>query len=156
MPMLLGLGRENQFENCFLLASISCVFCVLDFSIESLLNWNRGRRRWALRRSGRSQLPGEVGRPASRILAPDGVAFIWASGCIVVDLRKCPPPSRFERERSVAMCLRTAWAADSNRTTTRSLHHSIEGSLSRPDRRRVRTLARRFQGRREWASTELT
>jgi hypothetical protein len=40
MPMLLGFGAKNQFETCFFMASISCVFCVLDFSIETLLNWN--------------------------------------------------------------------------------------------------------------------
>ena len=36
--MLLGFGAENQFESRFFLTSISCVFCVLDFSIETLLN----------------------------------------------------------------------------------------------------------------------
>jgi hypothetical protein len=45
--MLLGFRAENQFENCFFLASISCVFCELDFGIETLLNWSRGRRRAA-------------------------------------------------------------------------------------------------------------
>jgi hypothetical protein len=51
--MLLGFGAENQFENYFFLASISCVSCVLDFSVETLLNWNRGPRRRALHRSGK-------------------------------------------------------------------------------------------------------
>jgi hypothetical protein len=44
--MLFGFARGNQFENCFLLASILCVFRVLDFSIGALLNWNR--ERWRL------------------------------------------------------------------------------------------------------------
>jgi hypothetical protein len=48
MPMVLGFGAEYYFETCFLLASISCFFSVLDFSIETLLNWNRGCLRWAL------------------------------------------------------------------------------------------------------------
>jgi hypothetical protein len=38
--MLLGFGAEYYFETCFLLASISYFFSVLDFSIETLLNWN--------------------------------------------------------------------------------------------------------------------
>jgi hypothetical protein len=63
MPILLGFGAENQFDDCFFLASISCVFCPLDFSIETLIDWNRGRRHSALRRSGRSQLLGDAGRP---------------------------------------------------------------------------------------------
>jgi hypothetical protein len=41
MPMLLGFGAENQFETRFFMASISFVFCVLGFIIETLLNWNQ-------------------------------------------------------------------------------------------------------------------
>jgi len=63
--MLLGFGRENQLENCFLLASISCIFCALDFNIETLLNWNKERRRFgsspilliAIARSRAASLP---------------------------------------------------------------------------------------------------
>jgi hypothetical protein len=40
--MLLGFEPDNQFANRFFLTSISCVFCVLDLSIETLLNCNRG------------------------------------------------------------------------------------------------------------------
>src|SRR5262245_51446801 len=73
--MCLGFGAENQFENCFFLTSIYCVFCVLDFSIETLLDLELGRRRWPLHRSGRSQLSGEVGWSPSGIPRPNGAGF---------------------------------------------------------------------------------
>jgi hypothetical protein len=36
--MLLGFEAEYYFETCFLLASISRIFRVLDFSVGALLN----------------------------------------------------------------------------------------------------------------------
>ena len=65
--MLVRFGAENQVENCFFLASISCVFCVLDFSIETLLNLNRGAGAGLFIGPADRKLPGEVGRPLSGI-----------------------------------------------------------------------------------------
>ena len=40
MPILLGFGAENQFEDCFFLTPICRVICLV-FSIGTLINWIR-------------------------------------------------------------------------------------------------------------------
>jgi hypothetical protein len=68
--MLLGFGAENQLETFFFLASISCAFCALDFSIETLLNWNRGRTSWVFIDPADRTCLVKLGRPPSGITRP--------------------------------------------------------------------------------------